>query len=76
MVALALHDPERHTSEKLRQGKLQKAAYFYPIIQKTSIRPRRPGRVDMVDDTQKVDVIEAAGREPGGEAEKREDGRG
>jgi RNA polymerase II-associated factor 1 len=72
VVALALHDPERHREDMLRQGKMQKAAYFYPIIQKTSIRPRRPGRVDMVDELQKVDVIEAAGKEPGGEADRRD----
>lgn len=73
VVALALHDPDRHRQDKLRSGKLQKAAYFYPIIQKTTIRPRRPGRIDMADgDAQRVDVIEAAGREPGGEAERRE----
>lgn len=64
VLALALHDPEKHQDESLRNTKLQKAAYFYPIIQKTSIRPRRPGRVDMVEEIQKVDVIEAAGREP------------
>ncbi|KAJ4377412.1 hypothetical protein N0V83_000237 [Neocucurbitaria cava] len=72
VVALAMHDPEKHAGERLRDTKLQKGAYFYPIIQKTSIRPRRPGRVDLVNEEQKVDVIEAAGREPGGEAERRE----
>jgi RNA polymerase II-associated factor 1 len=72
VVAMALHDPDRHKEDKLRQGKMQKAAYFYPIIQKTSIRPRRPGRVDMVDESQRVDVIEAAGREPAGEGDRRE----
>lgn len=72
VVALALHDPERHTGDRLRQEKLQKAAYFYPIIQKTTVRPRRPGRVDMVEEPQRVDQIEAAGRDPLGEAERRE----
>lgn len=72
VVALALHDPAKHQEERLRSTKLQKAAYFYPIIQKTSIRPRRPGRVDLVGEEQKVDVIEAAGRDPGGEADRRE----
>jgi RNA polymerase II-associated factor 1 len=64
VVALALHDPEQHDNEKLRDTKMQKAAYFYPIIQRTSIRPRRPGRIDMTEELQKVDVIEAAGKEP------------
>lgn len=72
VVALALHDPEKHTSEPLRDTSMQKAAYFYPIIQRTSIRPRRPGRVDLTEEQPKVDVIEAAGKEPGNEAERRE----
>lgn len=75
VVALALHDPEKHRDDKLRVGTMQKAAYFYPVIQKTSIRPRRPGRVDLVEEQQKVDVIEAAGREPGNEADRREEFR-
>ncbi|KAF3036037.1 hypothetical protein E8E12_003249 [Didymella heteroderae] len=72
VVALAMHDPEKHRQDSLRSTKLQKAAYFYPIIQKTSIRPRRPGHFEMVEEQQRVDVIEAAGKEPGNEAEKRE----
>ncbi|KAH9871795.1 hypothetical protein J1614_006052 [Plenodomus biglobosus] len=72
VVALALHDPEKHESERLRDTSLQKAAYFYPIIQRTSIRPRRPGRPNLTEEQQKVDVIEAAGKEPGNEAERRE----
>jgi RNA polymerase II-associated factor 1 len=63
VVALALHDPEKHQSEQLRDSKLQKAAYFYPITQRTVLRPRRPGRIDMVGEEQKVDVIEAAGKD-------------
>ncbi|OSS53689.1 hypothetical protein B5807_00280 [Epicoccum nigrum] len=72
VVALALHDPQRHKAERLRATPLQKAAYLYPIIQKTSIRPRRPGEPDMVEPQQRVDVIEAAGRDPGNESEKRD----
>lgn len=72
VVALSLHDPDKHTEERLRDTKLQKAAYFYPVIQKTSIRPRRPGRVDLVGEEQKVDVIEATGRDPETEAERRD----
>jgi RNA polymerase II-associated factor 1 len=70
-IAMALHDPEKHPNERLRDTSLQKAAYFYPIIQRTSIRPRRPGRVEYVEEQQKVDIVEVAGREPGNEAEKR-----
>ncbi|XP_014555085.1 hypothetical protein COCVIDRAFT_103296 [Bipolaris victoriae FI3] len=64
VVALALYDPEKHESEPLRDTKLQKAAYFYPITQRTSLRPRRPGRVDMTEEQPKVDIIEAAGKDP------------
>lgn len=71
-VALALHDPEKHESQSLRDTSLQKAAYFYPISQRTSIRPRRPGNPDLTEEQQKVDVIEAVGREPGNEVERRE----
>ncbi|RMZ71587.1 hypothetical protein GMOD_00006719 [Pyrenophora seminiperda CCB06] len=64
VVALALHDPEKHESEPLRDTKMQKAAYFYPITQRTGLRPRRPGRLDMVEEQPKVDIIEAAGKDP------------
>jgi len=36
-VALALHDPESVVGEK----RLAKAAYYYPIIQRTAVRPKR-----------------------------------
>ncbi|KAI9844283.1 MAG: hypothetical protein M1837_005693 [Sclerophora amabilis] len=39
-VALALHDPEDEVGLSV-QGKKQKAAYYYPILQKSQIRPRR-----------------------------------
>ncbi|KAF2107924.1 Paf1-domain-containing protein [Lophiotrema nucula] len=74
IVAMALHDGYEHEDEPLRDGRLQKAAYFYPIIQRTSIRPRRPGRVEMAggEEAQKVHIIETAARYPAGEAERRE----
>jgi RNA polymerase II-associated factor 1 len=70
VVALALHDPEKHEGERLRDSKMQRAAYFYPITQRTSLRPRRPGRIDMTEEQPKVDIIEAAGKEPEGEARR------
>ncbi|KAL5388389.1 hypothetical protein DPSP01_002963 [Paraphaeosphaeria sporulosa] len=73
-VALALHDPDIHTNENLRDSKLQKAAYFYPIGQKTQIRARRPGRIQMVEEFPKIDYLDASGRAPDEEeASKRED---
>ncbi|ORY17822.1 Paf1-domain-containing protein [Clohesyomyces aquaticus] len=71
-VAIALHDPESHDEEPLRETTLQKAAYFYPIMQKSSIRPRRPGKVDMSEEQARVDIIETVARDPEGEVEKRE----
>ncbi|KAF2473513.1 Paf1-domain-containing protein [Lindgomyces ingoldianus] len=71
-IAIALHDPDSHEEEPLRTNKLQKAAYFYPILQKTSIRPRRPGKIEMNDEQPKVDIIETVARDPVGEVEKRD----
>lgn len=70
-VALALHDPEIHREEKLRNTNLQKAAYFYPIGQKSHIRARRPGRVNMVEEFPKIDYLDASGREPDEEEVKK-----
>lgn len=71
VVALAIHDPEQHEEEPLRGTKLQKAAYFYPIIQKTNLRSRRPGKVEMALEEPKVDIIETAARDPDAEVERR-----
>lgn len=38
-VALALHDPESDVG--LANQRLGKAAYYYPIIQRTALRPKR-----------------------------------
>lgn len=77
IVAVALHDPESHDEPPLRSSKLQKAAYFYPIGQKTYIKPRRPekegkGKIPMYEEMTKVDIIETAARDPVNEMEKRE----
>lgn len=73
VVAIALHDPANHDDEPLRDSKMQKAAYFYPIVQRTQIRGRRPGKVEMVGEVaQKVHVIETAARDADAEMEKRQ----
>jgi RNA polymerase II-associated factor 1 len=73
VVALALHDPEVHRDESLRDNALQKGAYFYPVAQRTVIRARRPGRVEMANEQQKVNFIELNAREPAeAEVEARE----
>lgn len=67
VVALALHDGDEHRDEPLRTGKLQKAAYFYPISQRTSIKPRRankPGYEEEDEGKQKVHIIETVARDP------------
>ncbi|KAF2644871.1 Paf1-domain-containing protein [Massarina eburnea CBS 473.64] len=72
VVALALHDPAVHRDDMLRDGSLEKGAYFYPIAQRTVIRARRPGRVEMQQEPQKVHFIDLAAREPEAEVEARE----
>jgi len=73
VVAIALHDPEHHEEERLRDTKLLRAAYFYPVQNKTYIRPKRPGRIEMYGEEQpKVHIIEAAGKTPDVEAEARD----
>lgn len=74
VVALALHDPESHSAPRLRSSKLQKAAYFYPISHRTTIKPKRTGKLELLDgEYTRVDAIEAAARDPAQEAEKRKE---
>jgi RNA polymerase II-associated factor 1 len=64
-VAIALHDGEAGS-------RLQRGAYIYPIVQRTSIRSVRPKTMAMMmqnsgaraDETEQVDVIDLAVREP------------
>lgn len=54
-VAIALHDPELETHPA---GRLQKAAYYYPIQAKQQIRPRRNknmSRLGLASQTEIVD---------------------
>ena len=86
-VALALHDPELAsqtngavdgTGSTLGKSR-QKAAYYYPVIAKQQLKPRRnmhlaqlglAGRTD--EEEEKVDVVEVTVREPDAdELEKR-----
>jgi RNA polymerase II-associated factor 1 len=56
-VALALHDPvvASKTNSDAKQ-RLQKGAYIYPIVQRTSLRPKR-GNTRALGDDQKVDEL-------------------
>ncbi|KAF1959662.1 Paf1-domain-containing protein [Byssothecium circinans] len=71
VVALALHDPDVHRDEALRDTRLEKGAYFYPVAQRTVIRARRPGKVEMATEQQKVHFIDLAAREPQAEVDAR-----
>lgn len=70
-VALALHDPRIHKAPRLREGRMEKGAYFYPIGQKSHIRARRPGRVHMVEEFPKIDYLDAVGREADAEERRK-----
>ena len=70
-VMIALHDPEV-SAELEGSRKLQKAAYYYPILAKMFIRPKRapnavwmglPGRQPQRSEDQ-IDAIEATIRDP------------
>lgn len=71
VVALALHDGDQHGNESLRSTPLQKAAYFYPIAQRTTIKPKRMHTEIEDEGEQKVHIIETAARDPEAEIENR-----
>lgn len=58
-VALALHDPETDVGTAPGATKrLAKGAYFYPVVQRTSLRPKRNvGRVAYQEGETKVDEM-------------------
>ncbi|CAK3815999.1 RNA polymerase II-associated 1 [Lecanosticta acicola] len=59
-VAVALHDPETDVGTTPGAKKrLQKGAYFYPVVQRTSLRPKRNvGKALYQDEEPKVDEID------------------
>ena len=80
-VALALHDPEFEDRMKSAGingfhptgGRLKKAAYYYPVVQKTHLKPRRnknlaqlglAHKVAEAEEDDKVDVIDITIRDP------------
>lgn len=84
-IALAIHDPdleEKNTQIGVEGGKptfgrLEKAAYYYPIVQKLQLKPRRNKNLAQLglasrafeEDEEKVDVINLTIREPDAEEE-------
>jgi RNA polymerase II-associated factor 1 len=60
-VALALHDPETEVGAVPGTAqRLQKGAYFYPVVQRTALRPKRyvgAAAQSQVNDEERVDEI-------------------
>ncbi|KAJ9649726.1 hypothetical protein H2199_000505 [Coniosporium tulheliwenetii] len=67
-VVLALHDPELDVGVVPgTTQRLQKAAYYYPVVQKTFVRPRRKPKHAMMmqeEEEGKVDLLEVRVRDP------------
>ncbi|KAK4935536.1 hypothetical protein LTR66_015446, partial [Elasticomyces elasticus] len=67
-VAVALHDPD--TAAGKAQQRLQKGAYFYPVMQRVAVRPKRimtrmiPSQAP-AEEEGRVDVMNVKVREPG-----------
>lgn len=53
-VALALHDPDTHPGDGRR---LTKGAYFYPVLQRTQLRPKRKNRQSQMEENQSADTL-------------------
>ncbi|KAF2135919.1 uncharacterized protein K452DRAFT_280807 [Aplosporella prunicola CBS 121167] len=63
-LALALHDAEPTAAAAGQGGRLaQKAAYYYPVVTRTFIRPRRAKPGMYVEDSDRIDVLEVEARE-------------
>jgi RNA polymerase II-associated factor 1 len=61
-VALALHDPE---SAEGHAQRLAKGAYFYPIVQRTALRPKRVvGNRMYTEQQEKIDELNIMVGEP------------
>jgi len=60
-VAIALHDPEDTVGAVPgTKQRLQKAAYFYPVMQRTVVRPKRnvgAGALSQMQDDDRIDEI-------------------
>ncbi|EON65324.1 hypothetical protein W97_04562 [Coniosporium apollinis CBS 100218] len=67
-VVMALHDPELDVGVVPgTTQRLQKAAYYYPVVQKTFVRPRRKPKHAMMmqeEEEGKVDLLEVRVRDP------------
>ena len=81
-VALALHDPESASGtngETTERARLQKAAYYYPLVAKQQLKPRRNvqlqhGPVRHEEEVEKIDVLEVTIEGPNVEETRRREG--
>ena len=83
-VVIALHDPDVDP-EQSRSAGLEKAAYYYPVLQKMQLKPKRQQDLARIglsqvkreeDDKDKLDAIELQIKEPDEmEVERRESHR-
>ena len=83
-VVIALHDPDADPERSRRAG-LEKAAYYYPVLQKMQLKPKRQQDLARIglsqvmredDSTDKLDAIELQIKEPDEmEVERRESHR-
>lgn len=60
-VALALHDPEASSGAGKR---LAKGAYFYPLVQRTALRPQRPIGTRQYESKELVDELHVTVADP------------
>lgn len=65
-LAMALHDPESEVGEVSGiKKRLQKGAYYYPIVQTTAVRPKRNvGRIAYQQEETKIDELNITVADP------------
>ncbi|KAI9673378.1 MAG: hypothetical protein M1817_002840 [Caeruleum heppii] len=73
-VAIALYDPEQDNTGDSSKPNKQRGAYFYPIIQKATVRPRRAANMAQMGrmnnprqaelDAEKLDYLDIIVRDP------------
>jgi len=68
-VALALHDPELTTGGAAQR--LVKGAYFYPVLQRTNLRPKRKAPGQRYEEAQVIDGLRVTVRDGDDEEQAR-----
>lgn len=63
-VAIALHDPDSKVgSAEGARKRLKKGAYFYPVIQRTNLRPKRKAAASQMQDEEIIDALQVTIRD-------------